>query len=289
METANADQIAYWNDQAGLTWAELQPSLDAQIAPHGLRALDALALRPGERVLDIGCGCGDTTLEIASRVAPEGEVLGLDISAPMLEVALERAAMAGVTTAGFRQADAQTVRFDAPFDAAFSRFGVMFFADPIGAFTNIRTALRPGGRLGFVCWRKPSENPWMLVPLEAASRFVPPLPPMDPTEPGPFAFADAARVRSILLAAGFADIVTTPFDTAIGGFPLQQALELALRVGPLGKLLREAPDQRESVIGAVREALAAHETRQGVLLASATWIVTASLPAAAQRQMGSGH
>jgi SAM-dependent methyltransferase len=275
VETANADQVAYWNEQAGLTWAELQPLLDAQIAPLGLRALDALAPRPGERVLDIGCGCGDTTLEIARRVAPNGEVLGLDISAPMLEVALDRAAASGVTAAGFRQADAQTARFDTQFDAAFSRFGVMFFADPVAAFSNIRAALRPGGRLAFVCWRKPSENPWMMVPLEAALRFVPPPPPMDFSEPGPFAFADAARVRSILLAAGFADIVTTPFDIAIGGFALEQALEVALRVGPLGKLLREAPDQRPNVVGAVREALAAHETSHGVLLASATWIVTA--------------
>jgi len=275
METANADQVAYWNDQAGATWAALQPSLDAQIAPLGLCAIDVLAPLPGERVLDIGCGCGDTTLEIARRVAPGGEVLGLDISAPMLEVALERAAVEGVTAAGFRQADAQTATFDTQFDAAFSRFGVMFFADPAAAFTNIRAALRPGGRLAFVCWRKPGENPWMMVPLEAALRFVPPPPPMDPHEPGPFAFADAGRVRSILLAAGFADIVTAPLDMAIGGFKLAQALDVALQVGPLGKLLREAPGRRESVVGAVRDALAAHDTGQGVWLASATWIVSA--------------
>jgi len=275
METANEDQVAYWNDQAGVTWAALQPTLDVQIAPLGLCAIDALAPRPGERVLDIGCGCGDTTLEIARRVAPGGEVLGLDISAPMLEVALDRAAAEGATAAGFRQADAQMATFDAPFDAAFSRFGVMFFADPNAAFTNIRAALRPGGRLAFVCWRKPSENPWMMVPLEAALRFVPPPPPMDPNEPGPFAFADAGRLRSILLAAGFADIVTAPLDMAIGGFKLAQALEVALRVGPLGKVLREAPDRRESVVDAVREALAAHDTGRGVWLASATWIVTA--------------
>jgi SAM-dependent methyltransferase len=193
----------------------------------------------------------------------------------MLEVAVERAAADGVSVAGFRRADAQTATFDTRFDAAFSRFGVMFFADPIAAFTNIRGALRSGGRLGFVCWRKPSENPWMMVPMEAALRFVPPPAPMDPNEPGPFAFADAGRVRSILLAAGFSDIVTTPLDMAIGGLRLEKALHLALRVGPLGKMLREAPELHGSVVDAVREALAAHDTERGVWLASATWIVTA--------------
>jgi SAM-dependent methyltransferase len=276
METANEDQVAYWNEQSGPTWAALQKLIDAQIAPLGLQAIDALAPRAGERVLDAGCGCGDTTLEIARRVGPGGEVLGVDISAPMLEVAVERAAAAGYTEVGFRRADAQIAQFDSKFDAAFSRFGVMFFADPIAAFTNIHGALRPGGRLVFVCWRHPAQNPWMMVPLEAALRFVPPPPPMDPTEPGPFAFADGSRVRAILMAAGFKDIVTTPFDIEIGGFALDQALELALRIGPLGRLLRDAPDKRDDVVGAVREALAAHDTGQGVWLKSGTWIVSAS-------------
>jgi SAM-dependent methyltransferase len=276
METANEDQVAYWNEQSGPTWAAMQKLIDAQIAPLGLQAIDALTPRAGECVLDIGCGCGDTTLEIARRVRPRGEVLGLDISAPMLEVAVERAAAIAAADVGFRRADAQIARFDARFDAAFSRFGVMFFADPIAAFTNIHDALRPGGRIAFVCWRDPAENPWMMVPLAAALRFVPPPPPMDPTEPGPFAFADASRVRAILMAAGFEDIVTAPFDIEIGGFGLNQALELALRIGPLGKLLREVPDRHDSVVGAVREALAAHDTGHGVWLKSGTWIVSAS-------------
>ena len=276
LETANEDQVAYWNEQSGPTWAAMQKLIDAQIAPLGLQGIDALAPRAGERVLDIGCGCGDTTLEIARRVRPGGEVLGLDISAPMLEVAVERAGASAAPEVGFRRADAQIVRFDSQFDAAFSRFGVMFFTDPIAAFTNIHDALRPGGRLAFVCWRDPAENPWMMVPLEAALRFVPPPPPMDPTAPGPFAFADASRVRAILMAAEFSDIVTAPFDIEIGGHALDQALELALRIGPLGKLLRETPDRRDSVVGAVREALAAHETRHVVWLKSGTWIVSAS-------------
>jgi SAM-dependent methyltransferase len=170
----NADQVAYWNEQAGPTWAELQPLLDAQIAPLGLRGLQALAPAAGERILDIGCGCGDTTLAIAQRVAPGGEVMGLDLSAPMLDVARRRAAaIAGIS---FLQADAQTVQFPVPFEASFSRFGVMFFEDAVAAFTNIHAALVPGGRLVFVCWRHALENAWMMVPLkrQAHSRSPPP-------------------------------------------------------------------------------------------------------------------
>jgi SAM-dependent methyltransferase len=177
---------------------------------------------------------------------------------------------------GFAEHDAQTARFAAPFDAAFSRFGVMFFADPVLAFANIRAALRPGGRLAFVCWRGAAENPWMMVPLAAALRFLPAPPPVDPREPGPFAFADADRLRGVLNDAGFSRIAIDAFDTEIGGFGLDEALTLALRVGPLGKLLRETPGQQEQVVAAVRTALAARVADGIVRLASGTWIVTAS-------------
>jgi SAM-dependent methyltransferase len=139
----------------------------------------------------------------------------------------------------------------------------------------MRAALRPGGRLAFVCWRKPAENPWMMVPMEAALKYVPAPPPDDPQAPGPFAFAPAERVRVILHGAGFSAVELEPFDYAIGGFALDQALTLALRVGPLGRLLRESPDQIERVVGAVREALAGYATPDGVRMPSATWIVTA--------------
>ena len=275
MSGPNADQDAYWNDQAGHSWAELQLQLDAQIAPLGARAIEALAPREGEHILDIGCGCGDTTLQLARQVGPNGAVCGVDLSAPMLEVAQRRAVDAGLPGVSFQRADAQVARFAAPFGAAFSRFGVMFFADPVAAFANIRAALRPGGRLAFVCWRKQADNPWMMVPLQAALRHVPPPPPSNPEDPGPFAFANSARICSILSQAGFADISTEPFNLPIGGFALEQALGLALRIGPLGKLLREAPQHREAAIDDVRAALAAHATKGGIFLGSGTWIVTA--------------
>ena len=276
MSTANEDQVAYWNAGAGETWAALQARMDAQLEPLGLRAQDALAPKAGERVLDIGCGSGQTTLALAQAVAPGGSALGLDISRPMLEVAKARAAAEAVTGATFLEADAQTYPFEpASFDGAYSRFGVMFFADPPAAFANIRKALKPGGRLAFVCWRAPMENPFMTLPMAAAAELLPPAPPPVPGAPGPFAFADPERVRGILAEAGFSDIALTPHDQKIGSGTLDQTLDVSLRVGPLGAMLREVPDKRDVVISAVRAALAEHDGPEGVKIASATWIVTA--------------
>lgn len=277
---ANADQIAYWNNSAGATWAALQDRLDRQIEPLGQRAMDAGAPKAGEQVLDIGCGCGQTSLELAQRVGPSGQVLGVDISEPMLEVARRRGGEAGLANVSFLAADAQTRAFPpGGFDLAFSRFGVMFFDDPTAAFRNIAAALRPDGRLAFVCWRPLAENPWMGAPMQAALSLLPPMPPpADPTAPGPFAFADPKRLRGILAAAGLVDIDIAPHDQMIGGNDLDETVAMSLRVGPLGAVLRENPELKDGVVGAIREALARHVTPQGVMLASATWIVTAKRP-----------
>ena len=272
----NAAQIDFWNTGAGETWAELQTLLDRQISPLGLQAMRALGLTAGEQVLDIGCGCGQTSLQLAERVGPSGHVLGVDISQPMLEVARRRAAEAAAGSVAFRQADAQAADLGAgAFDVVYSRFGVMFFADPPAAFANIRTALKPGGRMAFVCWRSPAENPLMVAPMVAAMPFLPPMPPPDPLEPGPFAFADSERVRSILGQAGFADIAVEPFDALVGAGGLEDSLSVAFRIGPLGRVLREHPDRREAVVDAVRAALTPYVTDDGLKMAAAVWIVTA--------------
>ena len=274
----NADQIAYWNATAGETWVKLQDRLDRQLEPLGRRALEALAPRAGERILDIGCGSGQTSLELARAVAPGGTVVGVDISQPMLEVARQRAA--GQVGISFREADATTAPFEAAaFDAAFSRFGVMFFADPVAAFRNVAGALRPGGRLAFVCWRTPAENVFMSLPLAAAAAVLPPAtePPPPPATQGPFAFADPDHVRAVLDAAGFRDIHIRAHDQKISSGDLDTTLDLALKLGPLGAMLRENPDRRALVIEAVRDALRPHATPAGVQLDSATWIVTAAL------------
>jgi len=273
---ANAAQIAYWNEAAGPTWAAMQVQLDRQIGPVGRAAQRSLDAQAGEHILDIGCGCGESSLELARAVGASGSVTGFDISRPMLEIARARAAEAGLPQARFVEADAQTYPFPpGEADAVFSRFGVMFFADPTAAFANIRKGLKPGGRLAFVCWRAMSENPIMTLPLASAAHLLPPSAPPEPGAPGPFAFADRDRTTGLLAAAGFTDIVFTPHDQKIGSGDLETTLGLSLRIGPLGGMLRENPDKREAVIDAVRAALRPHEGPDGVLLDSATWIVTA--------------
>jgi len=271
---ANADQITYWNESAGQTWVELRDELDRQIEHLGLRAIDALAPMAGERLLDVGCGCGQTTLALAERVGASGTVLGVDISRPMLEVARDRAV--GLPQARFEEADAQTHRFAAgAFDGVFSRFGVMFFEDPGAAFENLRAALKPDGRLAFVCWRAPAENLWMTTPLMAALRHLPPPPPTEPGAPGPFAFADAEYTRRILVGAGFSQVSIQAHDASMGGNSLEDSLKLSLRIGPLGALLRENPAARPLVVDDVRAALEPHLQDGRIFLPSASWIVTA--------------
>lgn len=272
----NAAQIEHWNTAAGRTWAQFQEQLDRQIESLGQEALRALAPRPGERILDIGCGCGQTTWDLALRVGHAGSVVGVDISAPMLEVARQRVRPGHASRAEFLQFDAQNGALgSAVFDAAFSRFGVMFFSDPVAAFRNILASLKSGGRLAFVCWRSLEENPWMRIPLEAARPFLPSAATPDPSAPGPFAFAEASRVRSILREAGFASVTTTPFDSLVGGTDVEHTLQLALRLGPLGAALREHPELEPVVVGPVREALRNYLTAAGVRMPSATWIISA--------------
>jgi SAM-dependent methyltransferase len=211
-------------------------------------------------------------------VEPGGEVIGLDISRPMLEVARRRGE--GVANVQFREADAQTASLaPAAFDGVFSRFGVMFFADPTAAFRNLLAALKSGGRLAFVCWRSLAENPWMTEPMATAAERLPPgPPPLPPDAPGPFAFADPERVRGILTEAGFADVALTPVDAEIGGNSLDDSLTLALRIGPLGARLRESPELRPQVSEAVRDTLARHVRDGQVWMRGAVWIVTAQRP-----------
>jgi SAM-dependent methyltransferase len=262
-------------------WAEIRDLLELQLAPLGRRALAALARRPGESVLDIGCGGGETALQLARLVARHGKVVGVDLSAAVL--AFARRAAEGCERVRFIQADAQVFPFEqAAFDAAFSRFGVMFFADPVAAFVNIRRCLRASGRLAFVCWRALEENALDVVPLRAASPHLPPQPALVSDAPGPFAFADPVRLRSILERAGFVEIEITAHDERVGSGDLDRMLAVCTRVGALGKILRERPELRAAVLPAVRSALAACDGPDGVRLNAATWIVTAIAPAGRQ-------
>jgi SAM-dependent methyltransferase len=255
-------------------WAEVRELLELQLAPLGRRALEALAPKSGESVLDIGCGGGATALDLARAVAPDGTVVGVDLSAAVL--AFAQSAAERCERVRFVQADAQVYPFEpASFDAAFSRFGVMFFADPAVAFSNIRRSLRPNGRLAFVCWRTLEENALDNLPLRAASVHLPPQPARDPEAPGPFAFANPDRVHGILERAGFGKIEITAHDEQVGSGDLDSMLAVCSRVGALGKILRENPELRAATLPAVRSALARHDGPDGVKLKAATWVVTA--------------
>ena len=274
--SVNAQQIANWNTAAGKTWVEFQHQLDAQIVALGARALAVLDVRPGECALDVGCGCGQTSVELGALVGTGGRVIGLDVSAPMLAVARDRAARAGMGHVEFRLGDAQVDKLPvAVADALYSRFGVMFFNDPVAAFRNLRSALTTDGRIAFVCWRELAANPWMRVQMEAASSMLPAMPAGDPLAPGPYAFADPARIIGILTQAGFRDVSVEPYDALIGAGDLQATTRLSLRVGPLGAVLREHPEFIADVEGAVRGALARYDTPTGVRMPAAVWIVQA--------------
>jgi ubiquinone/menaquinone biosynthesis C-methylase UbiE len=274
----NADQIAYWNGPGGQRWSDRQEAQDVLLAPVSQILIERIAATPGDRILDVGCGCGGLSIALAGQVAPDGHVLGIDISAPMLERA--RVVAAPSLPVEFVLADATVHPFaPASFDLLVSRFGVMFFADPVASFANLRRALKPGGRMVFACWREPKANPWMMAPLQAVYRHVPKLPEMGPEDPGPFAFASEARVRRILSEAGFSDIALEPhalsLDVALGK-GLDAAVQSAFEIGPASRALEgHPPEVREAARRSVGELLAQHLQGNSVTLAGSIWRVTA--------------
>jgi SAM-dependent methyltransferase len=273
----NREQREYWNGAAGERWVRHQVTLDRGLAAFGLAAMDRLALRAGERVLDVGCGAGATVLELSSRVGSAGAVLGVDLSRPLLDLARTR--IGAAANVGVLEADASLHAFTPHFDALFSRFGVMFFADPVGAFQNLKRALVPGGRLAFACWQPLAENPWCAVPLAVALRVMGELPaPPDPHAPGPFAFADAERTRRTLADAGFEHVAIDPFRAPVlmSEQGVEAGVDFALRVGPVARLYADLDEpKREAVRRDVREELALHMTGDTLALDGTVWLVSA--------------
>jgi ubiquinone/menaquinone biosynthesis C-methylase UbiE len=274
----NTDQAAYWNGPAGRRWMERQDTQDVLLAPISELSIDRAHPAKGEHVVDIGCGCGATTIELGRRVGPTGYVLGVDISAPMLGRARERAP--AKLPLEFVLADATVHAFEpGRSDLLFSRFGVMFFADPAISFANMRKALRTGGRLVFACWRDPRQNPWMMIALQETYKHVPRLPDVGPDDPGPFSFASEERVRRILSEAGFSSIMMEACDVTLDvafGRGLEAAVSSALEVGPVSRALEgQPPDVIATVANAIRRAYAPLCKGDSIPLGASVWVVAA--------------
>lgn len=278
-EQFNADQLAFWNGPGGHTWVARQAHTDLTLAPVSEALLALAAPCAGERVMDVGCGCGACTLEFARAVGPSGRVAALDISGPMLAEGKARAEAAGIANVDWRQADAATAALDG-FDLLASAFGLMFFGDPVAAFTHMCRAASPGARMAFVCWRSLRENPWMEVPMRAVSAHLPPRPQADPQAPGMFAFADPQRVSQVLTAAGWApprlDKLDCDLDIAAGR-GLEEAVVQSTQIGAVNSWLRGQPEAVvTAAVASIREAFAAHLDGASVRLPGAMWLVSST-------------
>ena len=283
MTIDNATQIEFWNGETGRNWVTHDALMEAMLQPLGESVIDTLAPQPGEHVLDIGCGCGHTSLSLADRVGAGGSVTGVDISAPMLAVAGQLATERNAerTSIQFLEADAQTHSFEPErYDVVFSRFGMMFFEDPVAAFTNIHSALRPSGRLAFCCWQPRALNPFMTVPAMAALELLPAPPEMPPRTPGPFAFEEADYIMEILTGAGFGSVAVTPLQQPLNfgrGLSLVDIVERLVQIGPIAQMVREASeDLQQPVRDKVIDAVAPFYTEDtGMTLDGQFWQVTA--------------
>lgn len=265
----NEAEREQWRGETGGAWVRRQADLDRTMAAVTTLLLDRARLAPGSRVLDVGCGAGDTTLAAARAIGPEGHVTGQDVAAQLLALAQARAEAAGLANVSLVEGDAQTDRAPGgPFDAMISRFGVMFFVDPVAAFANIGGQLRTGGQLTFAAWAAAAENPWFALPASVAALRLGPPPPADPDAPGPTAFRDPARVTGLLARAGLRDAEAEVRDLELhhpGG--VAALADLGMEVGPAARLLRlragTAAD-RAAVARGIEEAFAAFASADGV-------------------------
>jgi SAM-dependent methyltransferase len=276
----NEAMAELWNGAASESWSTRADQYDAMLGALGDRALHAADLKPGDRVLDVGCGAGQLSLQAAEAVGATGSVLGVDIAARLVALAAKRADARGLAQATFLEADAADQAFgDAVFDVVISRFGVMFFDDPVAAFANLFSATAPGGRLAFVAWQAAPLNEWVTLPMGAVVPHTgaPPLPP--PGAPGPFAFGDREHVIGVLREAGWADVAAEDVRTTVspGGAESAEAAAEFTTGDTFGRLMLDqaGPEARDAAMADLVAAYANRRGPDGIKLDAAVWLVTA--------------
>lgn len=281
MSDAASNEQESW-DRRAAAWERRIDALNLFSDAYGIPAMEALAAGPGERIVDVGCGPGTTAIELAQRVGPDGGVVGLDISEAMVAAAQRRADRVAASNVQFMVHDLEREAADgAVFDGAYSRFGVMFFVDPVAAFTNLARSLRPGGRLACAVWGPLGDNPWLFVPtLAAGAALGAELALPGPDEPGPFSLADPARIVSVLERARFVDIDVLPVSSArvVTAATADDEVRTLLEVGPVGEAYDAADErERQAAVDAVIAAIEPYREADGWRLAGSAFVVTASV------------
>jgi len=278
MAGPNAEAIGLWNEVLVPKFTRFRRVLADGLSVHSRRALEMHPVHPGERVLDVGCGFGETTIELARAT---GSALGIDCCEPFLEIGRADAARAGVPGATFQLADGQTARFEQPFDVCFARFGTMFFINPAAAMANLRRATRPGGRLLMIVYRRIEDNAHFRMAKQVARNHLPP--PADEAPscgPGPFSMADSQTTSAILSSAGWSQVAFERVDAdAWIGDTVEDALAFQLAIGPAGEIVRDAgalgEEKRPLIIDELRKELGRYQTPGGVFMPTSSWCVTA--------------
>ena len=273
----NSEAQMYWNEDGGDKWVENIDFVESFMIPMSDRLIERIAAEKGEKILDVGCGGGITTLKLAALVGEDGGVLGVDVSRQIIDVAIKRAE--GSTNIEFQHSDAGSADLgENKFDLITSRFGVMFFDDPVAAFKNLHRSMKPTGRLVFLCWRTPQENPWMMEPAQATFQILPPpAEKPEPTDPGPFSLGDAEHLTNVLSSAGFNNIDLEQVDLGLPMDSVDIAVDFLTRLGPAADALKDATEeQRVEVLSAIRRVIEKYNSADGVLAPAATWIVSAS-------------